>query len=101
MRLSVRCHVICMPLGLTLRSPVDPDGQLREADGKRVSQSVLDAMAAKEIHAMRLGPGKHLKGRVLFDGLVQPEEVRLSLHLENLREEFDRLTDFLPYTARA
>ncbi|KAG9045043.1 hypothetical protein FS837_007146 [Tulasnella sp. UAMH 9824] len=53
---------------------VYPDGQLREADGKRVSQSVLDAMAAKEIHAMRLGPGKHLKGRVLFDGLVQPEE---------------------------
>lgn len=54
----------------------DPDGQAREADGKRISQSVVDAMTAKELHAMRLGPGKHLKGRTLFDGLVKPEEVR-------------------------
>ena len=29
----------------------------------------------KNIHAMRMGPGKHLKGRVLMDGLVKPEEV--------------------------
>ena len=33
-------------------------------------------MSAKEVHAMRLGPGKHLKGRTLFDGVVKPEEVR-------------------------
>ena len=26
------------------------------------------------IHAMRLGPGKHLKGRTLMNGLVKPEE---------------------------
>ena len=26
------------------------------------------------IHAMRLGPGKHLKGLVLMSGLVDPEE---------------------------
>jgi hypothetical protein len=25
---------------------------------------------------MRLGPGKHLKGRTLMGGLVKPEEVR-------------------------
>ena len=24
---------------------------------------------------MRMGPGKHLKGRKLFDGIVTPEEV--------------------------
>ncbi|KAG8908340.1 hypothetical protein FRB99_007267 [Tulasnella sp. 403] len=42
---------------------VYPDGQAREADGKRVSQSVVDALAEKNVLAMRLGPGKHLKGR--------------------------------------
>lgn len=26
------------------------------------------------MHAMRLGPGKHLKGRNLFGGIVKPEE---------------------------
>lgn len=26
------------------------------------------------LHAMRMGPGKHLKGLKLMDGLVQPEE---------------------------
>jgi len=26
------------------------------------------------MHAMRMGPGKHLQGRVLMDGLVTPEE---------------------------
>ncbi len=27
-----------------------------------------------ELHAMRMGPGKHLNGRVLMNGLVKPEE---------------------------
>lgn len=27
---------------------------------------------------MRMGPGKHLKGRKLFNGIVAPEEVSLS-----------------------
>ena len=30
-----------------------------------------------EMHAMRMGPGKHLKGMKLMDGLVKPEEVRV------------------------
>lgn len=30
---------------------------------------------------MRLGPGKHLKGRKLMGGIVQPEEVRSSLQM--------------------
>lgn len=74
----MRSSVSCQPHTTqpsTYVGPLDPDGQAREADGKRISQSVLDAMAQKELHAMRLGPGKHLKGRVLFDGVVKPEEV--------------------------
>ncbi|QRV75390.1 acyl-CoA dehydrogenase [Ceratobasidium sp. AG-Ba] len=50
------------------------DGQAREEDGKRISQDVLDKMAEVNMHAMRLGPGKHLKGRSLFGGLVEPEK---------------------------
>lgn len=30
------------------------------------------------LHAMRMGPGKHLKGLKLMNGLVTPEEVRQS-----------------------
>ncbi|KIK63162.1 hypothetical protein GYMLUDRAFT_483557 [Collybiopsis luxurians FD-317 M1] len=51
-----------------------PDAQAREEDGKRPSQSVFDKMAELEIHAMRLGPGKHLRGRKLMGGIVKPEE---------------------------
>jgi hypothetical protein len=29
------------------------------------------------MHAMRTGPGKHLKGLTLMGGIVKPEEVRL------------------------
>ncbi|KAG8908341.1 hypothetical protein FRB99_007268 [Tulasnella sp. 403] len=53
---------------------VFPDAQARELDGKRISQSVVDAMAEMNINAMRLGPGKHLKGLKLMGGIVQPEE---------------------------
>ncbi|KAJ6462050.1 acyl-CoA dehydrogenase [Mycena vitilis] len=51
-----------------------PDAVLREEDGKPPSQAAFDAMARTNILAMRCGPGPHLKGRVLMDGLVQPEE---------------------------
>ncbi|KAH9957398.1 acyl-CoA dehydrogenase NM domain-like protein [Russula dissimulans] len=51
-----------------------PDAQERELDGKRPSQEVFDKMAEVNLHAMRLGPGKHLKGLSLFHGLVKPEE---------------------------
>ncbi|KAH8100083.1 acyl-CoA dehydrogenase NM domain-like protein [Cristinia sonorae] len=53
---------------------VYPDAQLREADGKRPSQDVFDKMAEVNLHAMRMGPGKHLKGLTLMNGLVTPEE---------------------------
>ncbi|OCH95412.1 acyl-CoA dehydrogenase [Obba rivulosa] len=51
-----------------------PDAQAREADGKRPSQHVFDKMAELNMHAMRMGPGKHLKGLTLMNGLVKPEE---------------------------
>lgn len=35
-----------------------------------------------ELHAMRMGPGKHLQGRTLAGGIVKPEEVHLGLCLE-------------------
>lgn len=53
-----------------------PDAQAREEDGKPPSASVFKAMGEKNIIAMRVGPGPHLKGRVLLDGTVKPEEVR-------------------------
>jgi hypothetical protein len=53
-----------------------PDAQAREEDGKMPSRHVFDEMARLNIIAMRLGPGQHLKGRVLMDGIVEPQEVR-------------------------
>lgn len=70
--------------------------QAREEDGKQPSLSVIQAMAwvviflsrvythicssDQNIHAMRMGPGKHLKGLQLLGG-VKPEEVSLLLNL--------------------
>ncbi|KAF7316893.1 Acyl-CoA dehydrogenase [Mycena chlorophos] len=51
-----------------------PEAQIKEEDGTRVSQELVDKMAALNINAMRLGPGKHLKGLTLMNGLVKPEE---------------------------
>ncbi|KAF8348835.1 peroxisomal acyl-CoA-dehydrogenase [Amanita rubescens] len=53
---------------------IQPDAIAREQDGKPPSKSVLEAMAKLNLHAIRMGPGKHLKGRVLMDGVVKPEE---------------------------
>jgi alkylation response protein AidB-like acyl-CoA dehydrogenase len=53
---------------------IHPDAVAREEDGKRPTQAVFDKMGELEIHAMRLGPGKHLKGRTLINGIVKPEE---------------------------
>jgi len=51
-----------------------PDALLHEEDGKPPSAHVIKAMADLNIHAMRMGPGKHLKGLTLMDGVVTPEE---------------------------
>jgi hypothetical protein len=36
----------------------------------------LSHHSAVNLHAMRMGPGKHLKGKTLMNGIVTPEEVR-------------------------
>ncbi|KAJ7170602.1 peroxisomal acyl-CoA-dehydrogenase [Mycena crocata] len=51
-----------------------PEAQIKEEDGTRVSQELVDKMTELNIHAMRLGPGKHLKGLTLMGGIVKPEE---------------------------
>ncbi|KAF7313430.1 Cytochrome b5 heme-binding domain-containing protein [Mycena chlorophos] len=45
-----------------------------EDNGKKIPQDVVDKMAEVNLIAMRLGPGKHLHGRKLMNGLVEPEE---------------------------
>ncbi|KAI0028680.1 acyl-CoA dehydrogenase [Vararia minispora EC-137] len=51
-----------------------PDATRCEENGKRISQDVVDKLCEANILAMRLGPGKHLKGRTLLGGVVTPEE---------------------------
>ncbi|KAI1081341.1 acyl-CoA dehydrogenase NM domain-like protein [Whalleya microplaca] len=53
---------------------ITPEAQAREADGKYISQELVDLMAAKGLLHMRLGPGKHLHGVELMDGAVRGEE---------------------------
>ncbi|KAI1250551.1 hypothetical protein MGN70_007608 [Eutypa lata] len=50
------------------------EAEAREADGKYISQALVDKMAEKGIIHMRLGPGKHLHGVDLLDGAVKGEE---------------------------
>lgn len=66
-----------------------PEAMAREEDGKRISQSVVDKMAEVGWLHMRLGPGKHLKGVKLLNGVVTPEEFdyfhELIYHQETVR----------------
>jgi alkylation response protein AidB-like acyl-CoA dehydrogenase len=50
-----------------------PEAQEKELDGTRISQVLVDKMAQNHLLAMRLGPGKHLHGRMLLGG-VRGEE---------------------------
>ena len=63
-----------------LRTFVDetlyPDAQALQENGKKPSKHVFEEFAKRNIHAMRLGPGEHLKGRLLMNETVKPEEVR-------------------------
>jgi alkylation response protein AidB-like acyl-CoA dehydrogenase len=50
------------------------------------------AGSEKNIHAMRMGPGKHLKGLTLMDDIVKPEEVRSAISMllpVSSRAQFD------------
>jgi hypothetical protein len=69
---------------------VYPDAQACEESGKRMSQKILDMMGENGLHAMRQGPGGHLKGRKLFDGAVQPEEFDY-FHEMIINQELSRL----------
>ncbi|KAH8671145.1 acyl-CoA dehydrogenase/oxidase [Xylariales sp. PMI_506] len=53
---------------------ITPEAQAREADGKYISQELIDRMAKAGILHMRLGPGKHLHGVELLDGAIKGEE---------------------------
>ncbi|TGJ80971.1 hypothetical protein E0Z10_g7797 [Xylaria hypoxylon] len=53
---------------------ISPEAQAREADGKYISQELVDRMSKAGILHMRLGPGKHLHGVNLLDGVVRGEE---------------------------
>ncbi|KAF8656805.1 hypothetical protein AX16_002355 [Volvariella volvacea WC 439] len=53
---------------------ITPDAIAREEDGRPPSKSVIEAMAQMNFHAMRMGPGKHLKGLTLMGGIVKPEQ---------------------------
>ncbi|TFK27200.1 acyl-CoA dehydrogenase [Coprinopsis marcescibilis] len=68
---------------------VTPDARLREEDGKPPSASVVEAMANVGLHAMRMGPGKHLKGLELMGGVVKPEEFDY-FHEMIITQEFAR-----------
>ncbi|OBZ71855.1 putative medium-chain specific acyl-CoA dehydrogenase, mitochondrial [Grifola frondosa] len=51
-----------------------PDAVKCEDNGKRISQDVVEKLCEMNIPAMRLGPGKHLKGRTLMGGVIKTEE---------------------------
>ncbi|KAG5341015.1 hypothetical protein C0989_012219 [Termitomyces sp. Mn162] len=53
---------------------IQPESVRCEENGQRISQEVVDKMSKANIIAMRLGPGKHLKGRTLLGGVIKPEE---------------------------
>ncbi|KAK8156530.1 acyl-CoA dehydrogenase [Phyllosticta citrichinensis] len=53
---------------------VKPEAQACEASGKHISQELIDRMAATNVLAMRLGPGRHLHGRKLLEGAVEGEK---------------------------
>ncbi|KAI2630037.1 acyl-CoA dehydrogenase-like protein [Xylaria nigripes] len=53
---------------------ITPEAQTREADGKFISQELVNRMAEAGILRMRMGPGKHLHGAKLLDGAVRGEE---------------------------
>jgi alkylation response protein AidB-like acyl-CoA dehydrogenase len=53
---------------------ISPEAQAKEVDGTHISQELINKMAETNVLAMRLGPGKHLYGRELLGGAVEPEK---------------------------
>ncbi|PCH42294.1 acyl-CoA dehydrogenase [Wolfiporia cocos MD-104 SS10] len=67
-----------------------PDAIAREDDGRRPSPAIIQQMGELNLNAMRLGPGKHLEGLTLFNGVVKPAEYDY-FHELILNQEFARL----------
>ncbi|KAF8894305.1 peroxisomal acyl-CoA-dehydrogenase [Mucidula mucida] len=57
-----------------MQEVVQPEAERCEANGKRISQELVDKLSEINFVAMRLGPGKHLHGRKLMGGVTKPEE---------------------------
>ncbi|KAK5992278.1 Acyl-CoA dehydrogenase apdG [Cladobotryum mycophilum] len=53
---------------------VTPEALEAEATGKHISQELIDRMSKAGLLHMRLGPGKHLHGINMLDGVVKGEE---------------------------
>lgn len=51
-----------------------PEAQEKEKSGEYISQELIDKMAEANILAMRMGPGKHLEGRKLLYGAIEPKD---------------------------
>ena len=51
-----------------------PEAQEKEADGTPISQELTDKMAANNLLAMRLGPGKHLANRGPLLGDIKADD---------------------------
>jgi alkylation response protein AidB-like acyl-CoA dehydrogenase len=56
-----------------VETKVLPEALEFEEEGKFVSKEVWKAMAEVNIHAARMGPGKHLQGRKLLGGITPQE----------------------------
>jgi len=53
---------------------IAPEAAKCEENGKKISQEVVDKICEMNILAMRIGKGKHLKGRTLMGGIITQEE---------------------------
>ncbi|KAI9511274.1 acyl-CoA dehydrogenase [Russula earlei] len=66
-----------------------PEASACEENGKRISQQLVEKLGETNIIGMRLGPGKHLRGKTLLGGVITPEEFdhfhELIIHMELAR----------------
>jgi alkylation response protein AidB-like acyl-CoA dehydrogenase len=67
---------------------VAPEAMEKEKDGTYISQELIDQMAEHDLLAMRLGPGKHLHGKMLM-GVLKGEDFDY-MHDLVLAQEFVR-----------
>lgn len=83
-------HIFQAAVRKFVEEVIFPDAQEREKDGQIPSRHVFNEMARLNIIAMRLGPGAHLKGRILMNGIVKPEEFD-HFHELIINQEFARI----------